>query len=113
MDRCIYEPLHGQFPDCDGACRKGENNICPYYLVDKVWHIMHDWKKEANVETPIVWKWDSKRNKICIYTTKPGYFIGLHGKRYQKFVKILSEADPEHFKENGVDIVECDDGIGD
>ena len=112
MDKCVYEPIYGQFPNCDGACKKGKDNLCPYYLVDKVWHIMQYWKKDAGVTTPVLWRWDNKRNKVCLYTTRPGYFIGLYGELYKRFLKLLCEAD-ERITENGVDIIECDDGIGD
>ena len=113
MNRCFYESMHGKPPYCDGACKKGKCNYCPYYYEDKVWNIMFDWKKEAGVTSPIVWKWNNKRNKVCLYTTRPGLLIGRGGEMYQKYVRLLSEANPVKFKENGVDIIECDDGIGD
>jgi len=114
MDRCIYEPIHGQFPDCDGACKKEKINVCPYYFVDEVWHIMNDWRKDAGVIAPIVWRYDKKRSKVCLYTTRPGYFIGLHGERYQRFWQKLKEVAPENqYIQNGIDIIECDDCAGD
>ena len=114
MDYCVYEAVHGDNNrDCNGACNRGKDSFCPYYNVDKVWHIMNDWRRDARVTTPIIWRWDSRRNKVCLYTTHPGYFIGKSGERYQRFVKLLCEADPEKFKENGVDIIQCDDSIGD
>jgi ribosomal protein S3 len=73
---------------------------------------MNDWKSEAGVDTSILWKHDYKRNKICLYTTKPGYFIGLNGTRYQKFHTILKEEFPnDQLIQNGIDIIECEDGI--
>ena len=113
MDKCLYEAVLGEYSGCDGICKRGKDSFCPYFYYDKVYHIMRDWQNDAKVTTPILWKWDAKRNKVCLYTTHPGYFIGFHGERYKRFVKLLSEADPEKFKENGVDIIECEDGIGD
>ena len=112
MDRCMFEPANGREPDCNGACKTKEYE-CPYFLIDRVWHTIKEWAEDARVETPILWKRDHKRNKLCLYTTRPGLFIGLHGERYQRFWEKLKEADPnDEFIKNGIDIIECDDGIG-
>lgn len=110
MEKCIYISVHGNQPNCDGTCKRDN---CPYYYPDTVRNIMFDWKKKAGVTSPIVWRWDNKRNKVCLYTTRPALFLGRGGRMYQKYIHLLSEADPLKFKENGVDIIECDDGIGD
>lgn len=108
---CLYEPMNGAYPHCNGRCRAGKK-ICSYYFIDPVSKVMNDWKKEAGVETPILWKRDSKRNKICLYTTRPGLFIGLHGTTYQKYHDLLKKAMPtDQYIQNGIDIIECDDGI--
>ena len=110
MNRCLYEPINGSYPDCNGACKTG-NKVCPYYFIDPIAEVMKQWKKDAGVDTPILWKHDHKRNKICLYTTRPGYFIGLHGDCYQKFHKLLKEAMPDdELIQNGIDIIEVDDG---
>ena len=109
MNRCMYEPVRGLTPNCNGACKLG-NKICPYYFIDEVYKVFNEWRKDAGVDTPILWRFDRKRNKVCLYTTRPGYFIGLHGERYQRFMSKLREVDKEKFA-GDVDIVECDDGI--
>ena len=110
MNRCMYESINGSSPDCNGACERGKNNSCPYYYIDSIWNIFSEWKKEAGVKEPILWKFDRKRNNVCLYTTKPGYFIGLHGNLYQKYMTRLRETKNEKFQ-NNIDIIECEDGI--
>jgi len=108
---CMYEAMHGIQPDCNGVCKAG-TAICQYFFVDPVTKIIGDWKREVHVNTPILWVRDRKRNKLCLYTTRPGYFIGLHGSTYQKYHALLKEAMPnDQFIQNGIDIIECDDGI--
>lgn len=108
MNGCLYEPIHGEYPKCNGACKRGKNNYCSYYYVDKIWEIIYDWKKEAGVTSAILWKYDTKRNKMCLYTTKPGYFIGLRGNLYQKYFSMLQELNNDYVK-NGIDFIECDE----
>ena len=100
MNTCIYEPIHGSFPECDGKCEE-----CGYYFIDELWKIMSKWKTEAHVGKPIMWKRD--KTKMYVYTTKPGYMIGYHGSLIEKYRNLL--------KENGFEIeiefVECEDCV--
>lgn len=109
MNQCIYEPLNGSYPNCNGACKTGEAT-CAYYFIDPVWNIINEWKKEAGVNKPVLWKFDRKRNKVCLYTTRPGLFIGRAGSTYQKYIAKLRETKNEKFR-NDIDIIECEDGI--
>lgn len=109
MNMCLYEPMNGSYPQCDGKC-KWKDGKCPYYFVDVIYAVMNAWKSEAETDTPILWKYERKRNKVCLYTTKPGRMIGGSGKLYNKYLKKLQELSPEYFK-NGIDIIECEDGI--
>ena len=105
MDQCTLD----KNIKCDGKCKFGKDNYCYFMYVDEVWHIMQEWKKEAGVKEPIIWKKDRKRNKVCLYTTKPGYFIGPYGALYEKYYEKLKDKN-ECFK-NGLDFVDCDDYI--
>jgi hypothetical protein len=106
MDKCIYEPIHGEYPKCNGACKKGKDNYCCYYFTDDFWHTMNDWKKEAGVTSPVQWKVDDRKHKIYIYTNRPGYFIGYHGKLYEKYKPLLNKT-----IQHEIEFVECDDYI--
>ena len=118
-DMCLYEPIHGDSPDCDGACKKGEGKYCPYYFVDEVCQIIRQWKNEAKVETPILTKYDRKRRKLIIYTTRPGFLIGRAGERLYRYEDTLRDKVTSHFIdhrgipkiEHFIEFVECDDAI--
>lgn len=51
-----------------------------------------EWKKEAKVESPVLFKVRTLDNKttLCIYTTRPGYLIGRAGKLFYKYKDILT-----------------------
>ena len=102
--------MTGCDPDCNGVCKAGPGHICNYYYIDKVAEVIRQWKREAGVDTPVLWKFDRKRNKVCLYSTKPGFLIGLHGGLYNKYLPKLIEADKEKFQ-NGIDIIECEEGV--
>ena len=109
MNKCIYEPIHGEMPNCSGACSRGEDR-CVYYYIDEIWKIMNAWKKESGVTSAILWKYDHKRDKICLYTTRPGWFIGKNGERYNKYNAMLCQLNISYVK-NGVEFIECDEFI--
>lgn len=51
--------------------------------------VLKEWKEEAGVKYPCLFKYLSRKNKIVIYTSRPGFFIGYHGKLVDKYkVKI-------------------------
>ena len=102
----MYEPLYGKYPECSAECE-----TCGYFIEDPVCKIMRDWKEDAGVTTPILWKREPKRNKVCLYTTHPGYFIGKNGERYKRFHKLLQEATDDQYFKNGIDIIECEDYV--
>lgn len=116
---CLFEAINGRYPNCNGACKKGKDRYCSFYYVDEIVKIMYEWKKEAHVETPILTKYDHKNKKFIIYTTKPGYMIGFHGKTYEKYKNLLLEKLRSHFTDhNGVptgkdfiEFIECNDAI--
>ena len=107
MNTCLYEPIHGSFPECDGKCKTGPGRHCAYYFIDEFWKIMSKWKTESRVDKSIMWKFNRDRTKMYVYTTKPGYMIGYHGSLIEKYRNLL--------KENGFEIeiefVECEDCV--
>lgn len=117
---CLYETMHGYHPSCSGACKKGKDNHCEYYFVDPICEIMYKWRKEANIEEPVMIKYDYNKETMFIYTTKPGWFIGYHGRLYDKYYPLLHEKLRTRFiNENGpttkkslVEFIDCDDVIG-
>ena len=116
-DMCIYESQYGDEPNCEMRC----NESCPYYYVDEALRIIKQWKDEAHVDTPIVIKYDSKKQCMNIYTTKPGYLIGRCGERYYKYRNMLTEAIKRRFTigyngeeidmDKHIKIIECDDAV--
>ena len=111
---CLYEPIHGEYPDCDANCED-----CSYYYIDEVREIMKQWKQEAKVDTPILTEYDYKRQKFVIYTTKPGYLIGFHGKTYYKYRDLLNDKLRSHLsihdkdadEDKLIEFIECDDWV--
>ena len=118
-DMCLYEPIHGDEANCNGVCKRGENQYCPYYFVDEVVAIMREWKKEAHVDSPILTKYDHKRQKFIIYSTKPGFLIGKAGERYFRFrEKLLPKIRGHLGNEQGppegddlIEFIECNDFV--
>lgn len=116
---CLYEPINGDYPNCNGACKRGKDKYCPYYFVDEVCEIMHRWKSEAKVKDPVIIKYDYRKKKMIVYTTKPGYLIGPGGSLYLKYKDLLLRHLVLKFTdENGVaelddyiEFVDCDDVI--
>lgn len=116
---CIYEPINGSYPCCDGVCKKGNDKYCPYYFVDEICVILKQWQKEAHAETPLLIKYDYKRKKMIIYTTRPGLLIGFHGSIIDKYSKLLNEKLMLHFttadgipqNSDFIELVECDDVV--
>ena len=118
-DMCLYEPINGSYPNCDGACKKGKDNYCQYYFVDEICAIVKQWKKEAHVEEPLLIKYDYNRQKMIIYTTRPGRLVGFHGNIIDKYSKLLNEKLMLHFttvdglpkNDDFIELVECDDAV--
>lgn len=118
-NRCIYEPMVGAYPNCDGACKKGKDTYCPYYYVDEVCTLLKRWMTEAQVETPLLIRYDYEKLKLIIYTTDPGKLIGYHGKTITKYSKLLNEKLRLKFTgEKGIpqevdfiELVKCDDAV--
>lgn len=112
MNCCIYEPVHGSYPECNGMCKKGPGKYCAYYFIDDVWETMSKWKKEASVNTPVMWKFDKENNKMRIYTTRPGLLIGYHGELAEKYHKLLKELAPDNeCIQKGIEFIEINDCI--
>ena len=111
MNYCMYESMHGKQADCNGVCQAADK-ICPYYFIDTVLQIIFDWKKEAGVESPVLYKFDRKRNKLVLYTTRPGFMIGRAGNLINKYTDILkNDIRGKSYAKNGIDIIECDEGV--
>ena len=108
MNHCIYESMTGRSPECNGACSLGKKQKCQYYFIDEVYNTIAEWKREAGVNTPILWNFDYKRNKVCFYTTKPGYMIGKAGVLYNKYIeKLRAISITGEVFQNGIDMIEC------
>lgn len=105
MNTCLYEPIHGSYPECDGKCKTGPDKHCPYYFIDEVWETMNKWKIEAHVNTPIIWKTDKKT--MYIYTKQPGSLIGCRGALIEKYRNLLDEAGIK----TRIELVECEDCV--
>lgn len=117
-DKCLYEPINGTYPNCNGACKRGKRS-CEYYFIDEIYHLVKQWKKEAKVETPLLTRMDKQRKKFIIYTTKPGYLIGYKGQLYEKYQDLLldrlrfylcNDSGPLR-KDEVIEFIECDDAI--
>ena len=107
MNRCIFEPMNGRAPECDGVCKKGSEH-CTYYFVDPVYKIMRDWKEEAGVNSPILWEMDYVTDKLIVCTIRSGLLIGKSGALVNKYRDRLNEIGKAS---NGVSFVEASDWI--
>jgi len=61
------------------------------YFEDKVTNIIREWKYEAKVFEPILFKYDWRTDNLNIYTSKAGTLIGFHGKTIYKYEPLLKE----------------------
>lgn len=86
---CMYEAIKGTVPGCDETCLQGDR--CAYYYVDPIVKIITEWKTEAGVTSPVLWKINYSKNKINIGTTRPGLFIGLRGRLIDKYKSKLNK----------------------
>ncbi len=101
---CMYEAIKGNVPDCDRTC---QGDCCAYYYVDPIAKIITEWKAEAGVTAPVLWKVNYLKNEINISTTRPGFLIGGHGRLINKY---KSKFDEElHGKIKNIEFTECDD----
>jgi len=88
MNYCMYEPIHGEFPTCSGDCSN-----CGYSYHDKLGDIIKEWRIEAKVETPVLYKYKSYDGGILIIcTSRPGYMIGYKGQLIEKYQEKLNKA---------------------
>ena len=116
---CLYEPIHGDYPKCNGACKTGKDKHCQYYYIDEICKIIHQWKSEAGVDTAVIIQYDYRKKKMMIFTTKPGYLIGKAGALYLKYSSLLLPHLVSKFTDqNGIaelddyiELVKCDDVI--
>ena len=87
MNYCMYESVHGDMPTCSNNCKE-----CGYYYHDYFSDIIKEWRIEAKVETPVLYKYDSGKDILTICTSRPGYMIGYHGKIIEKYREKLNKA---------------------
>lgn len=110
MDYCLFEPINGREPEWD--CSERDCEKCSYWYIDSLVRIITTWKKEAGVTTPVLYKFDRKKKKIIIYSTRPGLMIGYHGQLVDKYKKLIqSDGIGKSYAEKGIDFVECDEGV--
>lgn len=87
MSYCLYEPVHGEEATCSGKCQN-----CGYYYHDILSDIIKEWRIEAKVETPVLYKYKSYDGGILtICTSRPGYMIGYHGQLIEKYKEKLNQ----------------------
>ena len=86
MNYCTYEPVHGAMPSCSGKCFD-----CGYYYHDYFSDIIKEWRIEAKVENPVLYKYNSLDKTLTICTARPGYMIGYHGQLIEKYKEKLSQ----------------------
>ena len=114
----VYKSLNGTLPNCNGVC-KTKDGCCAYYYIDEVCSLLNQWKKEAHVEEPLLIKYDYKKKKMLIYTTKAGLLVGFNGETIDKYEKLLNEklmlrfttADGIPQDSNFIELVECNDVV--
>lgn len=87
MNYCMYEPIHGEFPTCSGNC-----SDCEYFYHDKLSDIIKEWRIEAKVEMPVLYKYNSFNKTLTICTSRPGYMIGYKGQLIEKYQEKLNKA---------------------
>lgn len=87
MNYCTYEPVHGAMPSsCSGNCFD-----CGYYYHDYFSDIIKEWRIEAKVENPVLYKYNSLDKTLTICTARPGYMIGYHGQLIEKYKEKFSQ----------------------
>ena len=59
-----------------------------YYTVEKV---MEKWLKEAKLKEDIQYNIDYDEKTITIYTTRPGWLIGMRGHLIEKYNSIMQK----------------------
>ena len=59
-----------------------------YYTVEKV---MEKWLKEAKLKEDIQYNIDYDEKIVTIYTTHPGYLIGMRGRLIEKYNSIMQK----------------------
>lgn len=52
-------------------------------------NILKEWKQEAGIKYSCLFQYSRFNNTICIYTSRPACFIGLHGTLYDKYKEKL------------------------
>lgn len=59
-----------------------------YYTAERV---MKKWIKEAKIKEDIHYNIDYDEKTITIYTTRPGWLIGMRGRLIEKYNSIMRE----------------------
>ena len=101
------------------SCLLMERDYCQYYYVDDIFKLLSQRATEAGVKEPLLIRYDRERKKLVVYTTKPGYLIGDHGKLINKYSELLktylrwkfTDADGVPDGDDLIDLVLCDDVI--
>ena len=88
MNYCLYASVHGEMPTCNNE----ECQNCGYYFHDYFSDIIKEWRLEAKVDNPVLYKYDSLNKILIICTAWPGYMIGYHGKLIEKYQDKLNKA---------------------
>lgn len=115
---CLFVLKKGSMPDCNGKCKTG-NNYCLYYYVDDICKLLSQWVTEAGIKEPLLIRYDRKRKKLVIYTTKPGFLIGNHGEIINKYSELLkpylrlkfTDTDGVPDGDDFIELILCDDAI--
>ena len=86
MNYCMYKPVHGAMPTCSNNCEE-----CGYCYHDSFGDIIKEWRIEAKVENPVLYKYNSRDETLIICTSRPGYMIGYHGQLIEKYKEKLNQ----------------------
>ena len=105
MNYCLYESVHSDMPTCSNNCKE-----CGYYYHDSFGDIIKEWRIEANVKTPILYKYDSSKQILTLCTSRPGYMIGYHGQLIYKYREKLNKLYATR-PIKGIDFIEVEDEL--
>lgn len=87
MNYCTYKSVRGEMSSsCLGNCFD-----CGYYYHDHLGDIIKEWRIEAKVENPVLYKYNSLDRTLTICTARPGYMIGYHGQLIEKYKEKFSQ----------------------
>ena len=60
-----------------------------YNEYDDIQEIIKQWEDEVGITDTVLYKYDYGRNKLVIYTTRPGILIGYNGATIKKYESLL------------------------